>query len=187
VDPQKGLRDLARKLELDAPPKRIEGLDLANLAGREAAGSIVTFIDGKPAKGFYRRYQIKTAPGNNDYAQMAEVVSRRLKRLAANDEPGPDLLLLDGGAGHLAAAAAAIAKAPLSARPKAFCSLAKREETVHLPSGRTLKLPRTSAALKILQHVRDEAHRFAGQYHRKLRDRQSLPAGTSTAKGRKKK
>ena len=181
------LADLARALGLAAPPARIEGLDLANLSGREGAGSIVTFLDGRPARGFYRRYRIRRAPGDDDYAQMAEVVGRRCRRLAdpqlASREPpgGPDLLLLDGGAGHLAAALAALKRCPTAGRPRAVFALAKQEEVVHLPGGRRLRLPRTSPALKMLQHVRDEAHRFAGQYHRKLREKALLPE-----KGRKK-
>jgi excinuclease ABC subunit C len=185
VDPREGLGDLARRLGLRRPPRRIEGLDLASLSGREAAGSVVVFVDGRPAKGFYRRYRIKSAPGHDDYAQMAEVVARRARRLAAEARGGPDLLLLDGGAGHLSAAQRALARAPAAGRPRAVCSLAKREEVVHLPDGRRLRLPRTSPALKMLQHVRDEAHRFAGQYHRKLREKQ-VPAARAS-KGRKKK
>ncbi len=175
IDPAKGLLDLARKLDLPAPPKRIEGLDLASLSGREAAGSIVTFIDGRPAKGLYRHYRIKRAPGDDDYAGMAEVLRRRVRRLAAEGAGAPDLLLLDGGAGHLAAALKVLKRTPKAGRPAAVCSLAKKQEIVHLPGGRTLRLPRTGGALKMLQHVRDEAHRFAGNYHRKLRERRVLP------------
>ncbi len=177
VDPIKGLAALQHELQLSLPPRRIEGLDLASLSGREAAGSVVVFVDGKPAKGFYRRYRIKGAPGDDDYAQMAEVVSRRARRLAREKRGAPDLLLLDGGAGHLSAALEALSNSPASGRPGAVCSLSKKAEIVHLPGGRTLRLSRTNPALKILQHVRDEAHRFAGQYHRKLRDRRVLPPG----------
>ena len=180
-DPAEALAELARALDLAAPPARIEGLDLASLSGREGTGSIVTFLDGRPAKGFYRRYRIKLAPTDDDYAMMREVVGRRCRRLANPADSkrelagGPDLLLLDGGAGHLAAGLAALKRCLVAGRPKAVCSLSKGDETVHLPDGRRLRLPRTSPALKILQHVRDEAHRFAGQYHRKLRDKRTLP------------
>jgi excinuclease ABC subunit C len=175
-DPAAALEDLARELALPAPPRRIEGLDLANLSGREAAGSIVTFLDGRPAKGHYRRYRIRRAPTDDDYAMMREVVGRRCRRLAdpagaARELPGgPDLLLLDGGSGHLAAGLAALKRCPRAGRPRAVCALSKSDETIHLPGRDGLRLPRTSPALKILQHVRDEAHRFAGQYHRKLRE-----------------
>jgi excinuclease ABC subunit C len=185
VDPARGLSALKRELNLPAEPRRIEGLDLASLSGREAAGSIVVFIDGLPAKGFYRRYRIRNAPGDDDYAQMAEVVRRRARRLAEEGAAVPDLLLLDGGPGHLSAALGALRGAPPEGRPLALCSLAKREEVVHLPAGRRLRLSATSPALKILQHVRDEAHRFAGQYHRKLRDRTSLPPGGRSARRKK--
>jgi excinuclease ABC subunit C len=182
ADPVAGLGELAAKLGLASPPTRIEGLDLSSLSGREAAGSVVTFLGGRPAPGLYRRYRIKTAPGDDDYAQMAEVVSRRARRLAAEGAPGPDLLLLDGGAGHLSAALGALARCPPAGRPRAVCALAKRAETVHLPGALALRLPRTSPALKVLQHVRDEAHRFAGQYHRKLRDRLLPPSGAGTSR-----
>ncbi len=185
VDPARGLAALKQELGLASEPRRIEGLDLASLSGREAAGSLVTFLDGKPAKGFYRRYRIKHAPGNNDYAQMAEVVSRRVRRLAEEKLGVPDLLLLDGGPGHLSAAMAALEAAPATARPKALCALSKQEEIIHLPDGRALRLSRTSPALKILQHVRDEAHRFAGQYHRKLRDKSTLPTKKRAARRKK--
>ncbi|HOX06152.1 MAG TPA: GIY-YIG nuclease family protein [Planctomycetota bacterium] len=204
-DPAEALAELARVLELPAPPARIEGLDLANLSGREGAGSIVTFLDGRPAKGFYRRYRIKAAPTDDDYAMMREVVGRRCRRLAeqpafghrlsaigtavvpkaesrkpkaprhAEVAGGPDLLLLDGGAGHLAAALEALKRGPAAGRPKAVCALSKGDETIHLPDGGALHLPRTNPGLKLLQHIRDEAHRFAGQYHRKLRDKALLP------------
>ena len=180
-DIPQALADLARALGLGAPPARIEGLDLASLSGREGAGSIVTFLDGRPARGFYRRYRIKRAPTDDDYAMMREVVGRRCRRLA-NPElarrelpSGPDLLLLDGGAGHLAAALESLKRCPAAGRPKAVCALAKQDEAVRLAGGRVLRLPRTSPALKMLQHVRDEAHRFAGQYHRKLREKALLP------------
>jgi len=185
VDPARGLAALKQELGLPAEPRRIEGLDLASLSGREAAGSIVTFMDGAPAKGFYRRYRIRHAPGDNDYAQMAEVVRRRTRRLAEEDLGVPDLLLLDGGPGHLSAAMAALKASPAGGRPGAVCSLSKKEEIVHLPGGRMLRLPRTSPALKILQHVRDEAHRFAGQYHRKLRNGKDLPAKKAGARRKK--
>jgi excinuclease ABC subunit C len=105
-------------------------------------------------------------------------VHRRVSAVPKPSSPGPggpDLLLLDGGAGHLAAGLFALKHGPLAGRPKAVCSLSKGDETIHLPGGKELRLPRTSPALKILQHVRDEAHRFAGQYHRKLRDKRTLP------------
>ena len=180
-DVSQALAELGKVLGLGAPPRRIEGLDLASLSGREGAGSIVAFLDGRPARGFYRRYRIRLAPTDDDYAMMREVVGRRCRRLAdpelaKREPPGePDLLLLDGGAGHLGAALEALKRCPLAGRPKAVCALAKEAETVHLPGGKELRLPRTSPALKMLQHVRDEAHRFAGQYHRKLREKALLP------------
>ncbi len=186
VNIKAGLAELAELLKLPAPPRRIEGLDLAHLSGREAAGSIVIFVDGRPATGFYRHFLIRQAPGNDDYAQMAEVVTRRARRLAEDKIGGPDLLLLDGGPGQLSAAARAIAEAPQAGRPAAYCSLSKRAEIIHTSDGRRLSLPRNSTALRILQHVRDEAHRFAGQYHRKRREMRIIPKD-NPAKGRKHK
>jgi excinuclease ABC subunit C len=170
-DPAAGLAALAKLL--GRPGIRvIEGVDIANLSGRETVGSLVQFIDGKPFKAGYRRFRIKTVAGQDDFACIAEVVSRRFRRLKDEQQALPDLLLVDGGAGQLGAALGALKE--IGATGVTVLSLAKRAEEIYLPDrAAPLALPRTSPALKMLQFVRDEAHRFAQHYHHILR-RKSL-------------
>ncbi len=168
VDPTEGLARLGEVLSLSAPPRTIEGIDIAHLQGKENCGSLVCFIDGKPFKESYRRYKIKTVDGNDDFASIGEVVSRRYRRAGASGELFPDVILIDGGKGQLASAAAALAS--LQSQPAVLVSLAKKEEIIHV-QGRSepIKLPRRDPALRLLQSVRDEAHRFAQHYHHILR------------------
>jgi excinuclease ABC subunit C len=169
-DPAEGLKALGERLGAAAPLRSIEGVDIANLGASETVGAIVQFIDGRPFKPGYRRFRIRTVEGQNDFACIGEVVFRRFRRLAEELSVLPDLVLVDGGPGQLHAAAKAIddsgAKRPL------IISLAKRDEEVYV-LGRAeqepLRWPRTDPALKILQAVRDEAHRFAQHYHHLLR------------------
>ena len=169
-DPAEGMRALAELLGSPQPIRSLEGVDIANLGGSEAVGAIVSFLDGRPFKPGYRRFRIRTVEGQDDVAMMREVVFRRFRRLADELSVPPDLMLVDGGLGQLHAAAAAIA-AVGAARPH-LVSLAKREEAVYV-LGRAeqepLRLPRTHPGLKVLQAVRDEAHRFAQHYHHLLR------------------
>ena len=168
IEPEKGLLALRDALGLDAPPRRIEGIDIANLMGGEMVGSLVSFLDGIPFKDGYRRYRIKTVEAQDDFASVAEVVRRRYGRLSAEGKELPDIVLIDGGKGQLGAAAAAMRE--VGAFSKALVGLAKAEETPFL-AGRDDPLPmsRRNAGLKILMHVRDEAHRFAQHYHHILR------------------
>jgi excinuclease ABC subunit C len=170
VDPKKGLAGLEKVLKLPARPRTIEGIDVAHLGGRETVASLVQFIDGLPFKPGYRRFRIRGVDGIDDYASIREVVSRRCHRSTSHDEPLPDLLLIDGGRGQLSAAIDALGKQGV--RPPTVLSLAKRQEEIHLPD-RTepLRLSRHSYALRLLQYVRDEAHRFAQHYHHILRKR----------------
>ena len=156
-------------LKLPAPPARIEGYDISNLQGGDAVGSQVLFTNGEPRKSGYRRYRIKTVRGADDFAMLGEVLARRLKRLASGED-APDLLLIDGGMGQVARAMQALMEAGYLHLPVA--GLAKRDEEIYLP-GRAvpIRLPRSSPALQLLQRVRDEAHRFAVDYHRTLRGR----------------
>jgi len=169
-DPAEGMKVLAGLLGSPKPIRSLEGVDIANLGGTEAVGAIVSFLDGRPFKPGYRRFRIKTVEGQDDFAMMREVVFRRFRRLADELSVPPDLVLVDGGLGQLHAAAAAIAAAGAE-RPH-LVSLAKREEEVYV-LGRAeqepLRLPRTHPGLKVLQAVRDEAHRFAQHYHHLLR------------------
>jgi excinuclease ABC subunit C len=173
IDPAEALPQLRELLQSPEPIRIIEGIDVASISGAEAVGSLVKFIDGRPFKSGYRRFKIKTAKTIDDYAMIAEVVKRRYKYALRGEELWPDLILIDGGLGHLNAAEAALKelKAPLVK----VASIAKREEEIFLQeSAVPLKLPRTSPALKLLQYVRDEAHRFAQHYHHILRRKKML-------------
>jgi excinuclease ABC subunit C len=170
TEPKKGLVGLRKVLGLAKTPRTIEGVDIAHLGGDDTVASLVYFIDGLPSKGNYRRFKIKTVQGVDDFASIREVVYRRYKRL--DDEEGnyPDILLIDGGKGQLNAALEAFEL--LGLEPPTIISLAKREEEIYRPGeAEPIRLSRHSAALRLLQSVRDEAHRFAQHYHHQLRHR----------------
>ncbi len=173
VDPRKGLKGLRKILGLESTPRTIHGVDIAHLGGTETVGSLVTFIDGLPFKPGYRRYKIKSVAGVDDFASIREVVSRRIQSLQERDEPFPDIFMIDGGKGQLGAALAAFEA--LGVQPPTLISLAKREEEIYVP-GRSdpIVLSRRSFALRLLQYVRDEAHRFAQHYHHMLRKKRTL-------------
>jgi excinuclease ABC subunit C len=173
IDPQKGLQRLGEILELDSPPRTIEGIDIANLHGGESCGSLVCFIDGKPFKSGYKRFRIKTVEGIDDYAMIREVVLRRYRYAAEGEELFPDVILIDGGLGQLHAAEAAFAD--MDMRPPMVISLAKREEEIYIQAkSRPIRLTRNNPALRLLQQVRDEAHRFAQHYHHILRRKRTF-------------
>ena len=173
VDPKKGLAGLEKVLGLAKPPRVIEGVDIAHLAGNETVASLVQFIDGLPFKPGYKRYRIKTVDGIDDFKSIHEVVSRRFARLTREGESPPDILLIDGGKGQLAAALDALES--LGVEAPCVISLAKRDEEVFMP-GRSepLRLSRDSYSLRLLEYVRDEAHRFAQHYHHLLRGKRTL-------------
>ncbi|MDQ5819036.1 MAG: helix-hairpin-helix domain-containing protein, partial [Actinomycetota bacterium] len=159
-------------------PVRIECYDISNTMGTNSVASMVVFQGGRPAKGEYRRFRIRTVEGADDPASMAEVVRRRLERLKVGDEkftPAPDLILLDGGKGQLSAVMPVIEEMGVASELPDIPvrSLAKRDEEVFQP-GRPepVLLDRNSPELHLLQRVRDEAHRFANTYHRKLRTKE---------------
>lgn len=173
IDPKKGLAGLEKVLHLPKRPRVIEGVDIAHLGGGEAVASLVQFIDGLPFKPGYKRFKIRTAKGGDDFASIHEVVSRRFLRLSEESDPFPDILLIDGGIGQLNAAMAAFAA--LEIKPPEVISLAKREELIHVPRReKPLRLSRHSYALRLLQYVRDESHRFAQHYHHILRRKSTL-------------
>jgi len=173
VDPQKGLAGLQKIFKLSTLPRAIEGVDIAHLAGSETVASLVRFIDGLPFKPGYKRYRIRTVEGVDDYAAIREVVFRRFRRLREDDESPPDIFLIDGGKGQLHAALSAFQEWD-GPRP-VILSLAKREEEIYLPDrDEPLRLSRHSFALRLLQYVRDEAHRFAQHYHHLLRRKSTL-------------
>lgn len=168
IDPKKGLAGLQKIFKLPNMPRRIEGVDIAHLGGGETVASLVQFIDGLPFKHGYKRYKIRTVEGVDDFASIREVVSRRLNRLRQEDEPFPDILLIDGGLGQLSAAMEAMRV--LEITPPFTISLAKREEEIYVPGEpEPRRLSRHSYALRLLQYVRDESHRFAQHYHHILR------------------
>ncbi|HTU26535.1 MAG TPA: excinuclease ABC subunit UvrC [Pirellulales bacterium] len=173
VDPKKGMTGLQKVLKLKQPPRTIEGVDIAHLAGGETVASLVQFIDGLPFKPHYRRFKIRAVDGVDDYASIREVVARRFQRLHDESELFPDVLLIDGGKGQLAAGMAAFSQ--LGITPPTVISLAKREEEIFVPGAdEPLKLSRHSYALRLLQYIRDEAHRFAQHYHHLLRRKSML-------------
>lgn len=168
TDPKKGLAGLKKVLKLDDLPRRIEGVDIAHLGGGETVASLVQFIDGLPFKPGYRRFKIQGVAGIDDFRSIHEVVARRFQRLSDDLESFPDLLMIDGGKGQLNAALAAFRD--LEITPPTLVSLAKREEEIYIPGeDEPLRLSRHSFALRLLQYVRDEAHRFAQHYHHILR------------------
>ena len=156
------LVQLQKILKLKTLPNRIECYDISNIQGNFAVGSMVVLTDGEIDKSQYRKFKIKTIKGANDPAMIAEVIKRRLK----NNWPKPDLLLIDGGPTQLNAANKELAQTGLKL---AIASLAKREEEIYLPNEAVpIRLPKFSPALQLLQKIRDEAHRFAIAYYRKL-------------------
>jgi excinuclease ABC subunit C len=173
-DPREGLDKLAKILDLKEPPRIIEGFDIANLQGNEACGSLVQFIDGMMFKGGYKRFKIKYVTNrSDDYDMMREVVSRRYRHVAEGEDLLPDLILIDGGLGQLHAAMEAFGTLPI--RPPKIISLAKKEEEIYTGDrDGPIRLPRNDPALKLLQRIRDEAHRFAQHYHHILRRKRVL-------------
>ncbi len=174
--------ELARVLGLDRPPRSIEGFDISNTGGEESVGSLVVFKDGRSARSEYRKFRIRTVEGPNDVASLAEVIGRRYRRRVEEGRPLPDLIMVDGGKGQLAAAEKAMAERGLSNIP--LVSIAKREEILFAPGRKEgLRLERTSPALKLVQAVRDEAHRFAINFHRGRREKHSFASELDSIPG----
>ncbi len=174
IDPKRGLAGLRKVLHLAEQPRTIMGIDIAHTGGTDTVASVVQFIDGLPFKPGYRRLRIRGVAGPDDTASIREAVFRRFEHLQRENETMPDILLIDGGRGQLNAALAAFAALEMS--PPTLISLAKREELVFRPdTDEPLRLSRHSYALRLLQYVRDEAHRFAQHYHHLLRRKSQLP------------
>ncbi len=185
VDPAEGLQRLAALLNLPAPPRVIEGIDVAHLGGKELCGAMVCFIDGRAFKNAYRRYKIRTAGGGDDPGAIGEVVARRYRRAGMNEELFPDGILIDGGRGQLSAAEAVFDNLPV--HPPMILALAKKQEEIYAP-GRIepIRLPRRDPALRLLQSVRDEAHRFVQHYHHILRRKATLGTDKPVRKRKRK-
>jgi excinuclease ABC subunit C len=176
------LYDLQEALELKVVPRLVACFDISHMQGTDVVGCAVVFRNGEPDKSEYRRFRIRGDWGNDDFRSMAEVVSRYVQRRLAEQKPLPDVIVIDGGKGQLGSAVAAAAAA--GAPDVVFASLAKREEEVYLVGrAEPLRLPRTSAALRLLQRLRNEAHRFAHSYNSKLRGRRTLVSELSSIAG----
>ncbi|MCK9407527.1 MAG: excinuclease ABC subunit UvrC [Bacteriovoracaceae bacterium] len=169
------VRSLQRDLRMTKPPRRIECFDISHFQGTETVASMVVFVDGKPKKSEYRKFKIRTvAPADvNDFASMKEVIYRRYKRVQDDALEMPELIMVDGGKGQLSSAVESLKELKLDQHP--IISLAKRLEEVFVPDqSDPLPIPKSSSALRLLQQLRDEAHRFAITFHRSLRAKRTL-------------
>ncbi len=176
------LSALQRDLRLKKIPKKIECFDNSNIQGSDAVASLVVFIDGKPKKNLYRKYIIKTVEGPDDFASMREIIYRRYSRLLEEKEPLPDLIMVDGGKGQLSSAIEVLEE--LGIKNYEIIGLAKRLEEVFLPGeSEAQSIPKTSSSLKLLQHLRDEAHRFAITFHRERRSKRTITTDLLDIKG----
>jgi excinuclease ABC subunit C len=173
---------LQRDLGLKAPPRRIEAVDISTLQGRDPVASLVCFVDGRPRKSDYRHFRIAGIEGQDDFAMMQQVVSRRFRRLKDEGQSFPDLLLVDGGKGQLSSAVEVLGR--LGAGNQAVIGLAKRLEEVFVPGNPDPQnIPKTSSSLRLLRAIRDESHRFAVTYHRKVRKKRTLASELDGIKG----
>ena len=176
------LSSLKRDLRLTSLPRKIECFDISNLQGTDTVASMVVFVDGKPKKSLYRKYIIKSVEGPDDFASMQEVIERRYTRLKEENEPLPDLIMVDGGKGQLSSAVEILDN--LGFKKYQIIGLAKRLEEIFFPGiSEAQTIPKTSSSLKLLQHLRDEAHRFAITFHRKRRDGRTLQTELTEIKG----
>ena len=162
------LEALMRVLHLPRLPRMIEAFDISNISGTSAVGSLVVFKDGKPHKDGYKRFKIRDVTGIDDYRMMREIVSRRYQGVIGRGETLPELIIIDGGKGHLSSAREELIKLGLTGIP--VISIAKEFEQIFVPERHVpIKLPAGSPGLVLVQRVRDEAHRFAITYHKNLR------------------
>ena len=173
---------LQKDLNLDVPPKRIEAFDVSNISGAEATASMVMFINGQPRKSEYRRFKIRCKSTPDDFTMMSEAVSRRYKRVLAEKKDLPNLILIDGGKGQLSAAMRSLEELGLSNMN--IIALAKRLDEVFVPGiSEPQNIKKDSSSLRLLQNLRDEAHRFAIAYHRKLRNKRTLTTALEAVPG----
>ncbi len=174
--------ELQRVLNLRRPPRRIEAFDISDLAGTDAVGSMVSFYNGTCRKSDYRKFKVSHVAGQDDYAMMREVVGRRYRRLKEEGGALPDLILIDGGRGHLSSALETLRHLGLT--EVEVIGLAKRLDEVYLPHlSDPQNVPKSSSALRLLQRVRDEAHRFAVRYHRSLRKERTVHSALEVVPG----
>jgi excinuclease ABC subunit C len=167
---EEALQALQRALQLPNLLHTMECFDISHISGTFVVASMVHFADGRPDKNNYRRFQIKSFIGNDDFRAMEEVVGRRYRRLAEEKRPFPDLVVIDGGRGQIGAALKAFVALDLT--PPPLIGLAKQHETIIFPDERPpLNLPLNHPGLNVLQRLRDEAHRFANTYNANLRSK----------------
>lgn len=173
---------LQRDLRLKTLPRKIECFDISNLQGTDTVASLVVFEDGKPKKSQYRKFIIKEVVGPDDFASMQEVIRRRYTRLLNENLPFPDLIMVDGGKGQLSSAVEILNE--IGVKNIQIIGLAKRLEEVFFPGDSIpASIPKTSSGLKLLQQVRDEAHRFAITFHRKKRSERIITSELDSIKG----
>jgi excinuclease ABC subunit C len=176
------VKALQNDLKMTNPPKRIEAFDISNIQGTDPVASMVCFVNGKALKSDYRRFRIQTKSTPDDFAMMREAVGRRYTRLLKEKSPLPDLILIDGGKGQLSAALEALGQIDIKEQP--VIALAKRLDEVFVPGiPDPQNIRRDSSGLKLLQRIRDEAHRFAVTYHRKLRKKRTLKSALESVPG----
>ena len=176
------VQSLQRDLKLAAPPRRIECFDISNIQGSDPVASMVCFIDGRPKKSEYRKFKITSKETPDDFAMMREVISRRYTRILREKKPLPDLIVVDGGKGQLSSALTVLKNLKLAKQP--LIGLAKRLEEIFMPGLPDAQmLPKTSSSLKLLQNIRDEAHRFAITYHRTLRKKRTISSALDGVPG----
>ncbi len=174
---------LQRDLRLKSPPRRIECYDNSHIQGSELVSSMVVFVDGKPKKSEYRKFKAKEVQQNDDFAMMRETISRRFRRALEEEQILPDLVIVDGGKGQLSSAYSVLKELDL-AEKIAIIGIAKRLEEIFLPNiSDSILLPKTSSSLKLIQQLRDEAHRFAITFHRQLRDKRTISSELDDIKG----
>jgi excinuclease ABC subunit C len=180
---KRALEDLQNVFHLNRPPRRIEGFDIAHLAGKQTVASLVTFTDGRPHKSGYRHYHIRSLDGRiDDFEAIREVVARRYSRQLNEQARLPDLILIDGGKGQVSSAMSMLQV--LEAPSIAVVGLAKKQEQLFVPGqSDPVVLPETSEALRLLQAVRDEAHRFATTFHKRVRATQLNTSVLESIKG----
>ena len=176
------LEGLQEALGLDEPPHRIECFDISHIQGTDQVASLVVWEAGRPKRTDFRRFRIKTLEGSDDFAAMAEVVGRRYTRLLKEGKPLPDLVLIDGGKGQLSSAVAVLDR--LGVGHVQVAAIAKREEEVFLDGRKeSVRIPHDSPILHLIQRIRDEAHRFAVTYHRKVRSKRTLTSELQEIEG----
>ncbi|MGI6717633.1 MAG: hypothetical protein ACOX4D_00520 [Bacteroidales bacterium] len=178
VDPEKNtkriLQTMQKDLKMNVEPRRIECFDNSNLQGTDAVAAMACFINAKPAKKEYRHYNIKTVEGPNDYASMEEIIYRRYSRVLKENLEMPQLIVIDGGKGQLSAAIKSLKKLDLYGKVT-IISIAERLEEIYFPGDSIpLYIDKNSETLKVIQHIRDEAHRFGINHHRNKRSKRMI-------------